>query len=93
MGIIQTNYNSPAKLVLMTNEGAIAAIINVPIGADITEQVKLAVKDELNANDVVFQTDFIFDEFQTIKSIQFIYGDENDEEYCLTFKLVKTQEY
>lgn len=93
MGQIKTNYNTDKKLVLVNDERNVVAIINVPKGGDITEQVKLAIKEELCANDVVFQSDIEIAEFDTHKDIDFIYSDEEEEEFSRIFEVVLTGEY
>lgn len=93
MGQIKTNFNTDKKLVLVNDEGNVVAIIKVPKGSDITEQVRLAIKEELIANDVVFQYDIEIEEFDTRKDIDFIYSDEDDEEYSRIFEVILTAEY
>jgi hypothetical protein len=95
MAKIKTNYNADTKLVLLNDESNVVAIINVPKGADITEQVRLAIKEEFNATDVVFEgeADIDFYEFETNINIPFIFSDEDEDEFSKTFELVKAEEY
>lgn len=92
---IKTNYNKDQKLVLLTDENNVAAIINVPKGADITEQLRLAIKEELIAKEVVFEgsEDLVISEFESFIYIEFIYSNDDDEEFNETFSLVITAEY
>jgi hypothetical protein len=95
MAEIKTNYKQDSKWVLVDESDKVIAIINIPNGADITEKVKLAIKEELNATDVVFEgdEDFEIGEFDYQKHIDFIYSDEDEEEYSRYFTLVRTEEY
>jgi disulfide oxidoreductase YuzD len=93
MGEIQTEYNREVKLVMLNDENNVVAIINVPTNGDITEQVKRAIKEELIANDVVFEKDIFIRRYDSNTHIDFIYSDEDDEEFARTFELVLTEEY
>ena len=95
MAQIKTNYGQDSKWVLVNEEDKVVAIINIPNGTDITEKVRLAIKEELIATDVVFEgeEDFEIGEFDYQKHIDFLYSDEDEEEYSGRFTLVKTAEY
>ena len=95
MAQIKTNYGQDSKWVLVNEEDKVVAIINIPNGADITEKVRLAIKEELIATDVVFEgdEDIVINEFDYGKDIDFIYSDEDEEEYNKRFTLIRTAEY
>lgn len=95
MAKIKTNYGEDSKWVLVTNEDKVVAIINIPNGADITEKVRLAIKEELIATDVVFEgdEDFVIGELDYQRTIDFVYSDEDEDEFSDTFTLIKTAEY
>lgn len=92
---IKTNYDTDSKLVLVNEENKAVAIINVLKGSDITEQVRLAILEELNAVEVIFGKDIVIDILDYEKEISCKYTDENSEGEFFShhFNVYKTAEY
>jgi len=96
MSKILSNYKRETKLVLVNDENNVVAIIGVKKSTkavDITEKVKLAIKEELLASDVVFSEDINISEFGGTTKVPFIYNDGDDEEFNVNWELIKTEQY
>ena len=92
---IKTNFTRNCKFVMTNDESKVVAIINVPIGALITDQVLMAVKEELIQEQVFLTHEVDFDEFDyeaTIK-VKIIDEDNDNDCYTLDFDLTLTEEY